>query len=49
MKPITKAIKATRRAAAEARQAKYNAMPMSEKLAKAGKKEKAKLLAKAAS
>lgn len=43
---MTKQVRAQRREAAEARQAKYDAMPMAEKLAKAGAKEKAKLLAK---
>lgn len=43
---ITKQMRAQRRAEAEARQAKYNALTLEQKLAKAGAKEKAKLLAK---
>jgi hypothetical protein len=43
---ITKAVRAGRRAAAEARQAKYDKLSLEEKLAKAGAKERAKLLKK---
>lgn len=42
---ITKAVRATKRQAAEARQAEYNKLSLAEKLAKAGAKQKAKLLA----
>lgn len=44
---ITKSVRATKRAAAETRQAEYNKLSMAEKLAKAGAKQKAKLLAQA--
>lgn len=44
---VTKAQRAEKRKAAEARQAKYDALTLEQKLAKAGAKEKAKLLAKA--
>lgn len=43
---ITKAIREQKRKEAEARQAKYDALTLEQKLAKAGAKEKAKLLAK---
>jgi hypothetical protein len=42
----TKAVRAERRKAAEARQAKYDKLSLEEKLAKAGAKERAKLLKK---
>lgn len=42
----TKRVVALRREQAEARAAAYTKVPMAEKIAKAGKKEKAKLLAK---
>lgn len=41
---ITKQIREQKRLAAEIRQAAYAKLPMQEKLARAGKKEKAKLL-----
>lgn len=44
---ITKAVRKTRREAAEARQAEYDKLSFEQKLAKAGTKQKAKLLAKA--
>lgn len=43
---ITKAKRAEKRKAAEARQAIYDSLTLEQKLAKAGAKEKAKLLAK---
>ncbi len=43
---MTKQVRLQRREAAEARQAKYDALTLEQKLAKAGAKEKAKLLAK---
>lgn len=43
---LTKQVRAQRRAEAEARQAKYDKLTLEQKLAKAGAKEKAKLLAK---
>lgn len=43
---ITKTVRATKRAAAEARQAEYDKLSLEQKLARAGAKEKAKLLAK---
>lgn len=43
---ITKAIKAQKREAAEQRQEAYNKLTLEQKLAKAGAKEKAKLLKK---
>jgi len=43
---ITKAKRAEKRKVAEERQAKYDALSFEQKLAKAGSKEKAKLLAK---
>lgn len=43
---ITKAVRETKRKAAEARQAAYDKLTLEEKLARAGAKEKAKLLKK---
>jgi len=43
---MTKEIRAKRREAAEKRQEAYNKLTLEQKLAKAGAKEKAKLLAK---
>lgn len=43
---ITKQIRAKRREAAEARQAEYNKLPLEQKIARAGAKEKAKLVAR---
>lgn len=43
---ITKDMRAQKRAAAEKRQEAYNKLTLEQKLAKAGAKEKAKLLAK---
>jgi len=44
----TKRVVTLRREQAEARQAEYNKLTIEQKIAKAGKKEKAKLLAKQA-
>ena len=46
MKTKTKATRTERRAAAEARTAKYQALPLAEKLARNSTKVKAKLTAK---
>lgn len=44
--PWKAGVQAIRRKHAEERQAKYNALPLSEKLKRAGAKERAKLLAR---
>lgn len=46
MKPITKSHKEDRRKAAEARQAKYNKLSLTDKMSIAGPKQLAKLLKK---
>jgi hypothetical protein len=43
---ITKQVRATKREAAEKRQAEYDKLTLEQKLARAGAKEKAKLLKK---